>query len=96
MPDDWIIVGITGHIGATAVVSLTNSAGSMDEGLVESAIVRLIGVFVTQMPLSKDSGGVSRLLQHLGQSHCIQSEPFTFEDCVRDTVTQRVSSGHQG
>ncbi len=48
------------------------------------------------MPLSKNSCGVSRRLEGLGQGECAEGHAFTFEDRMSDTVFEFMPPSQKG
>ena len=57
-------------VGTTAFVRLTDTAGTMDKHFTKATIVRLIGVFVSQMPLTENTRLVAALSQQLREGRC--------------------------
>ena len=94
--DDRVEVLVARRIGAAAVVGLADAAGAVDEGLVEAALVRLVGFLVAEVPLAEDAGGVAGGLEDLRQDGGVERHALAFEDRVRDAVLHRVPAGHQG
>ena len=95
VPDDRIEVLVSGGVRATTVVSLADTAGSVNEGFIETTVVRLILFLVTEMPLAKDAGRVADALQQLWKRHSIERHAFTFQDRVSNAVSHRMPSRHQ-
>ena len=88
-------IAVSWGVSAASGVGLPDAAGPVDEGLIETSSVGLVGVFVTEVPFSKGAGLVSRLLEDLGDRDGIESESFAFEDGVGHAVEELVSTGHQ-
>ena len=94
--NDGIEIGIVGNIGAAAVVGLTDSACSVNEHFIETALMWLEGFFVTEVPLAEDATGIAGGFEDLGQSCGVERESFAFEDGVSDAVSHGMATGHQG
>ena len=88
-------IAVSWGVSAASGVGLSDAAGPVDEGLIETSSVGLVGVFVTEVPFSEGTGMVSRLLEDLGDRDRIESESFAFEDGVGHAVEELVSAGHQ-
>jgi len=91
----WVEIAVSGGVPAASWEGLPDAAGPVDEGLIETSSVGLVGVFVAEVPFSKDAGLVPRLLEDLGDRDGIESESFAFEDGVGHAVEELVSTGHQ-
>ena len=89
-----IVIGVTGSIAAGAGVCLTDPAATMDEHLVKPALVRLIGILVTKVPLAEDARGVACRLQNLGNRHGFQAHALTLKNRVRHPVLELVLATH--
>ena len=50
-------------VSTASRIRLPDPSGTMDKDLAESAVVRLVGVLVTQVPLAEDAGRISTLLE---------------------------------
>ena len=88
-------IAVSWGVPAASGEGLADAASSVDEGLLETSSVGLVGVFVTEVPFSEDTGMVSRLLEDLGDRDRIESESFAFEDGVGHAIEKFVSTGHQ-
>ena len=93
--DHWIEILVARRIRATAGIGLTNSASTVNERFVESPLVRLIRLFIAQMPFSENAAGVTGLLKHLRQRGRVQRHALTLEDCVSHPVPHRMPTGHE-
>jgi hypothetical protein len=78
----WVEIAVSGGVPAASWEGLPDAAGTVDEGLLETSSVGLVGVFVTEVPFPENTGMVSRLLEDLGDRDRIESESFAFEDGV--------------
>src|SRR5437870_7895717 len=67
----------------------------MNEDLVEPASAWLIGVLIPEMPLAENSRPIAGGFQHLGDGRRLEAHPFALEDCVRDTGSKFMPTGHQ-
>ena len=94
--DGWVEVGVCGGVAAGARVDLTNPASAVDESLPESASVWLVSRFVSEVPLSEDSGGIPGLAEHLCERYGFERHAFALEDGVGDAVFELVPSCEQG
>ena len=94
MTNHGIEILVAWRVGATAVVRLTNSTGSVDERFVETTIVRLIRFLVAEVPLAEDSRRVTGGFQDLRQRGSFERHAFAFENRVRDAVFHRMPAGH--
>ena len=92
--DDGIHILVVRRIRARGRVRLSDATCTMDKGLVEPALLRLIGLLVSEVPFSKNARGVSRLLQHLREDRGVERHPFTLENRVRDPILQRMTASH--
>ena len=70
---------------------MADAARAVDEDFVESALVGLVGFFVTEMPFAKDSGGVACSFEDLGKDGGVESHALAFEDGVGDAVFEGVT-----
>ena len=68
----------------------------MNEGFVKSASMRLIGLFITQMPFAEDARCVAGRLEHLWQNGSFERHALAFQDRMGDAVLQRMPPGHDG
>ena len=96
MEDRRAVIGVTRNVAAAARIALADAAGAMDEDFVEATLIRLIFGFVAEVPLAKDAGAITGLLELLGQRGGAQGHPLTFQDGVGDAVLELVTTGEQG
>jgi hypothetical protein len=75
---------------------LPDASGTVDEDLVETALVGLVGIFITEMPFAKDPSRVSRRSEDLREDGRIEGHPLSLEDGVGDPVLHRVTTRHEG
>ena len=68
---------------------------SVDEDLVKPSLVRLVFGLIAQVPLSKDSSGVTCRFQNLGERCGFERQTFPFEDRVSYPVAEFMPTGHQ-
>ena len=90
-----IEVFVARSVRATTVIYLPDASRAVDERLVETAVVRLIGFFVAKVPLTKDPRRVARRLQHLRQRGSVERHAFALENRVRHPVLHRMPPRHQ-
>jgi hypothetical protein len=93
--DNRVEVGIVGDIGTAAVVGLTDPAGTVNKHLIETTLMRLIRLFIPEVPFAKNAGSVPHGLQSLCQRDGVQGHPFTFKDRVSDAIPHGMATGHQ-
>lgn len=86
-------IGVCGGVATGAWVDLADSAAAVNEYFTKSAVVGLIGGFVSEVPFPKDTGGISGLTEHFGERYGFERHPLAFKDGVRDPVFELVSSG---
>ena len=92
--DDRIEILVAWHIGTAASVGLSNPSGTMNKGFVKSSPVRLVGLFIAQVPFAKDAGGVADRFQDLWQNGRIERHSFSLENRVCHTIAHRMTPGH--
>lgn len=92
--EDGVEVFVLGDVGAGAGVSLTDSARSVDEDLIEAAVFRLVVLFISEVPFSKVAGGVACRLDDFRYRGGLEAESLTFIDGVGDTISDRVAASH--
>jgi len=94
MANHGIKILVTRGIRTGTVVCLPDTSGTVDEGFVEAALVGLIRVFVSEVPLSENSGSVAGSLEDLRQDGGLQCHALALEDGMRDPVLQGVAASH--
>ncbi len=60
MQDGGVEVGVARGIAAAAGIGLADTAGAVDEDLIEAASVGLVGGLVAEVPFTEDAGRVAR------------------------------------
>ncbi len=93
--DDWIEVLGARSIGLAARIAHPDSASAMDESLIKSAVVGLVFVFITKVPLPKDAGGITGILQDFRDGRCLECHTISFENRMGDTILERSAAGDQ-
>ena len=93
--DRGIKVFVSGDVGTGALVSLPDTSSTVDKDFIESALVGLVGFFITEMPLAENSGGVAGRFQNLGKYRGIKRHALAFEDGVCDAILKRMASRHE-
>ena len=94
--DDRVVVFVVWGVGAGAVVSLADAAGTVHEGFVEAALVGLVFVFIAEVPFAEDARGVAGFFEGLGEDGGVEGHALALEDGVGDAVFFRMASGHEG
>ena len=94
--DDRIKILVTGRISTTALVGLANPTGPMNKGLIKSTSVRLVRLLITQVPLAKNTTGITGLLEDLWQNRGLERHAFALKDGVGHPVLHRMPTGHDG
>lgn len=94
--NDGVEVFVPGRVGTGAFVGLADAACAVDEDFVKATFVGLVGIFVTEVPLAKNAGGVACGFKHLGEDGGVERHALAFEDGVGDAVLERVATGHDG
>jgi hypothetical protein len=94
--DDGVEVLVVRRVGTTAVVRLPDPARAVDERFVKAAPMRLVGLFVAQVPLAEDAAGIADGLQNLRQRGGVQRHAFAFQNRMRDAVAHRMAARHHG
>ncbi len=92
--DHRVEVRVARRVAATAGVGLADPASPVDEDLVEAASVGLVCLFIAEVPLAEDAGGVARILEHLDDRGRVETEPLAFVDRVRYARAKFVPPGH--
>ena len=92
--DDWIEVIGTRSIGLAAWIAHPDSASTMDERLIKSAVVGLVLVLITKVPFPKDAGGITGLLQDFRDGRCLECHTLSLENRMGDTILERGAAGH--
>src|SRR5207302_1028813 len=93
--DGRVEVGVAGRVAATAGESLTDTAGAVDEHLLEAAFVGPVVGLVAQVPFAEDAGRVARRSEYLSKGSGAERQAFTFEDGVGDAIAEFMTAGHQ-
>ena len=65
VPNSRVEILVSGRIGARAFVGLPNASGPVNESLVKTALMGLVGLLVSQVPLPENPRNVTRFGQHL-------------------------------
>ena len=68
---------------------MADSTTAMDKAFVKAAVLGLIGVFIAEMPFTKDTGRVTRCLEHLSKGGRSESHPLPLEDGMSDAVLKQ-------
>ena len=89
-----LVFSVGGKVGTTPRIGLSDSARTVNEDVLKPTMIRLIGLFVTEMPLAKDACCVTRGLQQLRVCGCAQCHSFAFVDGVGDTIVEFVATAH--
>src|SRR5439155_19639664 len=55
VPEGWIEIRIPGRVAATARIALSDPASPMNEHLIETALVGLVGRLITKMPFTENA-----------------------------------------
>ena len=87
-----LILPIGWKIGTTPLVRLSDPAGTVNEDLAESSVVRLIRIFVTKMPLAEDAGFIAHLAKKLREGRGGKCHPFPLFDRVSDAISELMAS----
>ena len=93
--DGGIEVGVFRGVAAGTGEGLADAAAAVDEDLVESAAIGLVGGFIAEVPFPEDAGGVAGGAKDVGEGDGGWREAFAFEDGVGDAVAEFVSARQQ-
>ena len=96
MQDGGVEVLVSRSVSATARIGLADAPGAVNEDLVETALVGLVGGFVAEVPFAENAGGVAGRLENLGDGRSLERQPLALEDGVRDAVLELMPAGHEG
>jgi hypothetical protein len=90
IPEGWVVVLVAWGITAASRESLSNAAAAVDQHVVEPASFWQVSVFITEVPLAEDPGGVAGLPEYIGQGDCIEPKAFPLKNGVGDSIAKLV------
>ena len=93
--DHRIDIPVALDVAAAAGKRLADAPSAVDERAVEAATPRLVGIFVTKVPLAEDTGRVACPPEEIGQRRGREGQPLPLEDRVRDPRAELVPAGEQ-
>ena len=93
--DHRIDIPVALDVAAAAGKRLADAPSAVDERAVEAAAPRLVGIFITKVPLAEDAGRVACPPQEIGQRRGREGQPFPLEDRVRDPRAELMPAGEQ-
>lgn len=93
--DDRIEITGSGSVALAASIVLTNTAGPMDKNFIKPAVLRLIGIFITQMPFTKNAGGVTGRFEDLCNGGGFERHPITLENRMCHPIFKGCPPRHQ-
>lgn len=95
MENERIEVLVSRSVPTTAGITLSDTTTPMDEDFFKTSAVRSIRFFVPKMPLAKNSGRVTGVLQDLCKRNRTERHSFSLENRVCDSIQELMPTGHQ-
>jgi hypothetical protein len=90
------VVLVAWGIAATPREGLPNATTAVNEHSVEPASFWQVSVFITEVPLAEDPGGIAGLPEYIGQGDRIEPKAFPLKDGVGDSIAKLVPACQQG